>query len=151
MDFETRKPAVLDVGSAIRQPATLAAVDMLKVVVAKGDINAARLALQRIGAPRDLPAQSQAELQQLRQQIETAWQQGQQAQLRQAMSMSPSDAHRQSLLNERDGVLRQKQTIQQTHNDPKASPREKDIAKQSVEQIDLAISNLDQALRQLNR
>ncbi len=151
MDFETRKPAVLDVGSAIRQPATLAAIDMLKVVFAKGDINAARLALQRIGAPRDLPPAAQAELQQLQKQIDTAWQQGQQAQLRQAMNMSPADARRQALLNERDGLLRQKQTIEQTLNDPKASDREKQLARGSIDQLNQVINNLNRELEQSGR
>jgi hypothetical protein len=149
MDFERRKPAVLDVGSMIREPAALASIDMLKVVAAKGDVEAAWLALQQVGYPKNLPPQEQAELQRLRQQIEDARKKKQELEYWQGMNMNPVDARRQQLLSQRAEFVRQRQAYEQTLNNPQSSDREKQVARQIMQQMDLAINNLDQGMKQL--
>ena len=69
LDFERRKPSVLDVGEEIRIPAKLANIELVKIALLQRDVQTATRLFGTIGRPRFLTRQQHNEVEQLRQQI----------------------------------------------------------------------------------
>lgn len=70
--FEQRKPSIADPGSEIREPAALAAAHLAKTLLALHRVEDARRARLSVPLRRDLPPDSQAELEAVRDEVDAA-------------------------------------------------------------------------------
>ena len=143
--FESRKPAVLDVGSQIRVPQAWAVALLGKAFFAKGDYATARRYLSG-GVGQNLPPALRAEVQQMSRQLETVRMQQQQSEVQQwqnASRLPPQEQQRRALAYQKQELLRRKQILQQMLDNPSLPDQQKQWVRQSMRQVDETLARMD--------